>query len=167
MFSRVLYIFFCFTWFFPPYCRAQGCFPCAPLSPLLCHLPPLPPFSSGVFQFCVHEVQTRTRALPADRDLVIEVLFHQKRIDPWACALRMTKCICNRCTKRSGLSVYFCMRDWVRTLQFKSRFKRNTTRINHLRYLKDREAERASFMWCFRTCITHYGAHSALDWLDG
>lgn len=69
--------------------------------------------------------------------------------------------VCSRCTKRSGLSVRFCMRDWVRTQQFKSRFNTNTSDINHGRYLRDRETVREWFVRGSGACIRHPRVHSA------
>ena len=97
--------------------------------------------------FC-HEGQTWIEALDKEQKRVCRRKFYSCKftliLEP--AHLRWQSAICGRCTKRSRLSMYFCMRDWVRTWQFNWRFRRNTSRMNHRRSLRD-SAAAGCFMW--------------------
>ncbi len=123
-------------------CSTQSCSPLflAVLHPCFVLLPLSSAFYSSTFmkpryghtllQWAEREREGEREKFYSNKTTLILQLAHSG----WQSA------ICSRCTKRSGLSMYFCMRDWVRTLQFNSRFNRNTTEINHPRYLRDGEA---------------------------
>lgn len=76
--------------------------------------------------------------------------------------------IYSRCTKRSELSMYFSMRDWVRTLQFNSHFNKNTTKINHPWYLRDEELCEHALCGISEHASLTLGANlGVLGWQDG
>lgn len=128
-------------------CSTPRSYPRCCVSPLLCPLFPqlFLLLSSSFFQSCYVSFSMKARHglthsankgvcrrsfIPTKSHWSILELIH----------LWWQSAICGGCTKRSGLSMYFCMRNWVTTLQFNRHFKRNTTQINHQWYLRDSEA---------------------------
>lgn len=64
--------------------------------------------------------------------------------------------------------MYFSMRDRVRTLQFNSHFNKNTTKINHPQYLRDRELCEHALCGVSEHVSLTLGANlGVLGWLDG